>query len=113
MYFKLNALAIAGLFLLSNCSEQKQAKETTVDFDVIVIGAGAAGMYAAKELDDNGIQVKVLEAMSIHGGRAQNNESFGEGFLSLGPEEVYHSPDFPTPLRVQAMNKFKVWAIED
>ncbi|NQY09453.1 MAG: FAD-dependent oxidoreductase [Flavobacteriales bacterium] len=114
MSIKLSQIAILGAMALYGCSEPAKEQETSkVDYDVIVIGAGAAGMYAAKHLDANGIQVKILEAASIHGGRAQNNESFGEGFLSLGPEEVYHSPDFPIPLRDQAMTAFIDWAIED
>jgi monoamine oxidase len=45
------------------------------DFDVIIVGAGAAGLYAAYELDSLGFSIVVLEGRPRHGGRvwAQNN----------------------------------------
>ncbi|NQY08937.1 MAG: FAD-dependent oxidoreductase [Flavobacteriales bacterium] len=109
----------AYLFLLiaimASCnSETKESTEAPkADFDVIIIGAGAAGMYAARELDKNGKKVQILEASSTHGGRAQYNNNFGNGFLSIGPEEVYPSYDFPVPMRVKAMNYFKELAVEE
>ena len=44
---------------------------------VIVIGAGAAGLSAARELQDAGIKVKVLEADSRIGGRILTDQSLG------------------------------------
>lgn len=43
---------------------------------VIVIGAGAAGMSAAYLLNQRGIDVEVLEANTIHGGRVRVNNTF-------------------------------------
>jgi hypothetical protein len=47
------------------------------DFDVVIVGAGAAGLYAAYELDNLGFSIKVLEGRPRHGGRVwhQNNAS--------------------------------------
>ncbi|NQY08442.1 MAG: FAD-dependent oxidoreductase [Flavobacteriales bacterium] len=92
--------------MLGACGEPEQVEEQA-DYDVIVIGAGAAGMYAAYHLDKNGVDVKVLEASSTHGGRAQYNTNFSEGYIELGPEEFYSSPDFPTPLRDKYLNWMK------
>ena len=51
------------------------------DVDVIVIGAGAAGLAAAKVLLSSSLSVKVLEAMSRIGGRAfTSSEHFGIPF---------------------------------
>jgi monoamine oxidase len=40
---------------------------------VIIVGAGAAGLYAAFELNGMGFNVKVLEAQDHHGGRVTND----------------------------------------
>ena len=39
------------------------------DHDVIIVGAGSAGLYAAFELNNLGFDVLVLEAQDRHGGR--------------------------------------------
>jgi len=41
------------------------------DQDVIIVGAGAAGLYAAFELNNLGFDVLVLEAQDRHGGRVE------------------------------------------
>ncbi|MBM3515269.1 MAG: FAD-dependent oxidoreductase [Alphaproteobacteria bacterium] len=44
---------------------------TTLDADVIVIGAGLSGLMAAQILEDSGLRVKVLEANTRVGGRVR------------------------------------------
>ena len=43
---------------------------TATDFDVIVAGAGYAGITAARDMSDRGLSVLVLEASERVGGRA-------------------------------------------
>ncbi|WP_417709201.1 FAD-dependent oxidoreductase [Roseibium aggregatum] len=50
---------------------------------VLVIGAGIAGLAAAKTLTDNGFSVTVLEAGSWIGGRLRTDRSLGAP-LDLG-----------------------------
>jgi monoamine oxidase len=51
------------------------------DVDVVIVGAGAAGLGAAKVCRANGLTFKVLEAMSRIGGRAfTSSEHFGIPF---------------------------------
>lgn len=51
------------------------------DTDVVIIGAGAAGLGAARELINKGFRVKVLEAANRIGGRAYTEkETFGVPF---------------------------------
>jgi monoamine oxidase len=38
-----------------------------LDHDVIIVGAGAAGLFAAQELDGMGFDVLVLEGRPRHG----------------------------------------------
>ncbi len=51
------------------------------DPDVVVIGAGAAGLAAARKLVDQGLTVRVLEAADRPGGRAfTDHDTFGMPF---------------------------------
>lgn len=50
-------------------------KQPTFDADVIVVGAGWAGLSAARQLIDNGIKTKVLEAREEIGGRIRTDET--------------------------------------
>jgi NADPH-dependent 2,4-dienoyl-CoA reductase/sulfur reductase-like enzyme len=45
---------------------------TAANHDVIIVGAGAAGLYAAFELNNLGFDVLVLEATNRHGGRVES-----------------------------------------
>ena len=51
------------------------------DYEVIIVGAGIAGISAAKILDNNNISNIVIEANNRVGGRAKKApESFGHWF---------------------------------
>ena len=49
----------------------------TNDADVIVVGAGVAGLRCALELQSNGLEVIVLEAQDGVGGRIRTDEVDG------------------------------------
>ena len=51
-------------------SSDLQETETHVDYDVIVIGAGAAGLAAATALQEAGLDVLVIEAQVSEGRRS-------------------------------------------
>ena len=53
------------------------------DPDVIVVGAGLAGLNAALELNDSGVDVLVLEASDRAGGRVWTSD-FGRGMEEIG-----------------------------
>ncbi|MGO4103034.1 flavin monoamine oxidase family protein [Leifsonia sp. YAF41] len=63
---------------------------TTIDRDVIIIGAGASGLTAATELKKAGLTVAVLEARDRVGGRLWTDEIDG-AMLEIGGQWV--SPD--------------------
>ena len=70
------------------------------DYDVLVIGAGAAGIAAARCLQQQGLAVQVLEASREPGGRAHSERtSFGYAF-DCGAH-WFHSPA-DNPLRAAA-----------
>jgi monoamine oxidase len=55
---------------------------------VIVVGAGAAGLSAARRLQDEGIEVRILEGRSWVGGRVHTNNSLGAA-LDLGASWIH------------------------
>lgn len=59
------------------------------DVDVAVIGAGAAGLSAAKALHARGLRVAVLEAGSKVGGRVLADQSLAGAPRELGPEFIH------------------------
>lgn len=75
---------IACLFLLSGCLNSSKSnnnnKPSQAQFDVIVIGAGVAGLKSAKDLTEKGLNVLVLEAQGKVGGRLKVNNQLGLPF---------------------------------
>ncbi|MFM7204544.1 MAG: flavin monoamine oxidase family protein [Myxococcota bacterium] len=66
--------------------------------DVVVVGAGSAGLYAAKTLIEQGYEVLLIEAKDRIGGRVKS-ETLGDMRVELGAEEHYlatgNNPVFP------------------
>ena len=56
---------------------------------VIIIGAGAAGLAAASQLDKNGVDYTILEATNNYGGRVQKNSQFADFPIDLGAEWIH------------------------
>jgi monoamine oxidase len=63
------------------------------DFDVVIVGAGVAGISAARTLHDNGFTLQILESKDRIGGRAYtDNDTFavpfdqGCAWMSGGPD---------------------------
>lgn len=88
---KLLALSLAALFLVSSCAPaattpnasnpppsavptQSPEAPTAYTADVVVIGAGGAGMAAAIEAADQGASVVILEKMNYAGGNTVRSE---------------------------------------
>jgi monoamine oxidase len=89
-------LTIAGsLVILTGCAEQQPGPRTAEAaavqpqpqaqpqpqmqqrYDVIIVGAGMAGLTAARTLTESGRRVVVLEAQDRIGGRGLTDETFG------------------------------------
>ncbi len=63
--------------------------EGSVQGSVIVVGAGPAGMTAAHLLRQRGADVRVLEALSVAGGRIAHTRDFVDFPISLGGEWLH------------------------
>ncbi len=59
--------------------------------DVVVIGAGVAGLACARTLVDRGLHVIVLEARGRLGGRVLTHRPPGGGVVELGAQVVHHT----------------------
>jgi len=60
----------------------------STDHDVVIVGAGASGLYAAYQLDQLGYDVLILEATDRHGGRVFS-DTLGDVGIEHGAEELY------------------------
>ena len=56
--------------------------------DVVIVGAGSAGLYAAKTLNEDGYDVLIIEATDRIGGRVYSH-TLGDTRIELGAEELY------------------------
>lgn len=85
--------------LLASCSKDDPGPEVPYDGDVVIIGAGTAGLYTADILHAKGIKVTILEAGNQMGGRIRSlrnqkelvNLSAADFPVELGAEVVYGS----------------------
>jgi len=85
--------------MLSSCSKDDPAPEVPYDGMVAVIGAGAAGMYAAELLNSKGVNVTIFEASNQIGGRVKslrNQQDYQQIFGQATPLEF--GTDFPIEL---------------
>jgi monoamine oxidase len=69
--------------------------------DILVIGAGMAGLMAAAGLSRAGLKVQVLEARDRVGGRVHSISSANESAIELGPEFIHSD----APFTMQLMQK--------
>ena len=63
--------------------------DTTKTYDCIVIGAGVAGLAAARKLQQGGKQVLVLEARQRIGGRVWTDDSWPDAPVDLGAQWIH------------------------
>ncbi len=84
-------LAVSSLGWLSNCKKEDLLDGANFSGKVLIVGAGASGVYAAELLIRKGIDVQILEASSKAGGRIQSADIPGVGSVELGAEFIHGS----------------------
>lgn len=101
------SLLLAGSAVLSGCDEEELAEtavsaDTAVStnsdpgqLDVIVVGAGIAGLKAAHDLQVDGYRVLVLEGRDRIGGRIWSNRTVPNMPLDLGASWIHGIDDNP------------------
>ena len=63
------------------------------DGEVIIVGAGAAGLAAARVLEDNNVSYTILEATERHGGRLGESTNFADFPIALGAEWIHNNAE--------------------
>ena len=66
-----------------------QVEASDWEIDVLVLGAGMAGLTAARALAERGVRVRVVEAREQVGGRLMTRAVEGGGTVELGAEFVH------------------------
>ncbi len=84
-------LASSAATLLPGCSllEEGTGSPSADAATVIVIGAGMAGLAAARTLHDSGYNVTVLEARDRIGGRVWSSQKWPEATVDLGASWIH------------------------
>lgn len=75
--------------LLASCKKVTLFNGKTYGGKVIIVGAGAAGLYAAYLLHLQGVDVQLIEASDRIGGRIRALKNFADFTIELGAEEVH------------------------
>jgi monoamine oxidase len=84
-------LAMAGLLGLGTLTSAKALQAENLR-NVLIIGAGAAGLTAGYRLQQRGINFQILEASTTYGGRMKRNLGFADFPLPLGAEWLHTAP---------------------
>lgn len=88
-FIRMCGLLGIGIPFLNSCSSSRKNTPLKPTDKVIIIGAGAAGLSAAYLLNQNGIEVEILEASSIYGGRMKRTTSFANFPIPTGAEWLH------------------------
>lgn len=75
--------------LLSSCAPKDPPLKPVYEGNVIVIGAGAAGLHAAQLIKNQNVDVQILEASGLFGGRVKINRDFFDFPLEQGADYIY------------------------
>ncbi|PSR15150.1 MAG: hypothetical protein DA408_03770 [Bacteroidetes bacterium] len=103
-YLTLGSIGLPQLFLTS-CSEDTLFADGAFDGEVLIIGAGAAGLYAGYLLQQRGISFKILEADSRYGGRLGKLTGFADYPLDLGAQWLHGANNILSDLAVHSVVK--------
>ncbi len=81
------SIVLASCAAAATSAPQVHLKGAAASVDVIVIGAGIAGLAAARDLVAGGKSVRILEARDTVGGRIRTNRSWGKP-VELGAQWI-------------------------
>lgn len=86
-------ISVGGLLLPSalfnSCRRDSLFDDVDFDGKVIIVGAGAAGLYAGYLLNSKGIDFTILEASAVHGGRLGKNTGFADYPIDTGAQWLH------------------------
>jgi monoamine oxidase len=92
-FIEKSVLAYLGLALTPNlmasCPKEDVLPNSTFSGRVIIVGAGAAGLYAGFILKSRGIDFTIIEASNTIGGRIGKKEDFADFPIDLGAQWLH------------------------
>jgi len=93
-------IAGAILYAVNSLLGDKFSVDYEVDYSgkVIVVGAGASGLTAAYILERQGVEVQVIEAQDVYGGRMREATDFADFPIDLGAEWIHEDPSVLTQI---------------
>ena len=80
------------LELKINYLRKQHFKKYDFDGKVIIVGAGASGLAAAKILEQNQIDYTILEATNRYGGRLKKDTTLADFSIDVGAEWIHSNP---------------------
>lgn len=86
----IGGLLVPSIFIAA-CRKEILFEEFNYDGRVVIIGAGAAGLYAGYILKSKDIDFQILEASSIYGGRLAKLSNFANFPIDLGAQWLHGS----------------------
>jgi len=93
IFFEKSILAYLGLALsptlLASCRKETLFPDSDFSGKVIIIGAGAAGLYAGYILKARGIDFTIIEASNRSGGRLGKKSDFADYPIDLGAQWLH------------------------
>lgn len=75
--------------LLQSCAPKDPPLKPVYEGKVIIIGAGIAGLHAAQQIKAQNVEVEVLEATSLYGGRIKVNPVSFDFPIEQGADFIY------------------------
>lgn len=99
----LKRFIVYGVLLLSIHTQGAMASTPVIETDVIILGAGIAGITAARELNQQGVQCILLEARDRIGGRIHTVHHWGTA-TDLGASWIHKIDNNPLVNLVQEYN---------
>lgn len=93
-FIKKSLLVTAGAMFtpnlfISSCTKEPVLPDSQFTGKIIIIGAGASGMYAAYLLQKHGYDYEILEASSQIGGRLGKNIDFTDHTIDVGAQWLH------------------------
>ena len=93
------SISLSGCFQWAARAKNKLPNQTALNQTysykgkVLIIGAGAAGLAAAKVLEQNNIDYVILEASNCFGGRLKKDSTLADFPIDMGAEWIHSHPN--------------------
>ncbi len=98
IFLLISIICLSGCFEWAARAKDKLPTQTALDktynYDgkIIIIGAGASGLAAAKVLEQSNLDYSILEASDRYGGRLKKDTTLADFPIDIGAEWIHSDP---------------------